>query len=236
MLDQALLAVHGWMAGRDVLAGLGAFAWGLASVLLSPCHLASIPLMVGYVAGQGRLVEGRAAVGYAALFSLGLFGSIAAVGAACALLGRMLGDVGGWLPAVVGALLVGVSLDMLGLLPARGGGGGLARLRLRGLSGALLLGLAYGVLSGACTFGFLAPVLGVVTLSGEVGWGLALTALFALGHCLPILAAGSFAGATGGYLERAGRGRALVLLRRGAGALVGLAGLYFLLSPLAAGS
>ena len=41
---------------------------------------------------------------------------------------------------------------------------------------------------------------------------------------------------TGGYLERAGRGRCLALLRRGAGALVGLAGLYFLLSPLAAGS
>ena len=79
-------------------------------------------------------------------------------------------------------------------------------------------------------------MLGVVTLSGEVGWGLALTVLFALGHCLPILAAGSFAGATGRWLERAGRGRALVLLRRGAGALVGLAGLYFLLSPLAAGS
>ena len=53
---------------------------------------------------------------------------------------------------------------------------------------------------------------------------------------LPILAAGSFAGTTGRYLERAGRGRSLALLRRGAGALVGLAGLYFLLSPLAAGS
>ncbi|EKO37767.1 MAG: thiol:disulfide interchange protein [Solidesulfovibrio magneticus str. Maddingley MBC34] len=236
MLDQALAAIHGWMAGRDVLAGLGAFAWGLASVLLSPCHLASIPLIVGYVAGQGRLVEGRAAVGYAALFSLGLFGSIAAVGAACALLGRMLGDVGGWLPALVGVLLVAVSLDMLGLLPARRGGGGLARLRLRGLSGAFVLGLAYGVLSGACTFGFLAPVLGVVTLSGELGRGLALTALFALGHCLPILAAGSFAGATGGYLERAGRGRALLLMRRWAGGLVGAAGLYFLFSPLAGGS
>lgn len=170
------------------------------------------------------------------MFSLGLFGFIAAVGAACALLGRMLGDVGGWLLAAVGALLVVVSLDMLGLLPARSGGGGLARLRLRGLAGAFVLELAYGVLSGACTFGFLAPVLAVATLSGEAGRGLALTALFALGHCLPILAAGSFAGTTGRYLERAGRGRSLALLRRGAGALVGLAGLYFLLSPLAAGS
>ena len=34
----------------------------------------------------------------------------------------------------------------------------------------------------------------------------------------------------------AGRGRALLLMRRGAGGLVGAAGLYFLLSSLAAGS
>jgi cytochrome c-type biogenesis protein len=231
MLDSLLVAVNGLMTGPGVAALIGALAWGLVSVLLSPCHLASIPLIVGYVAGQGRLVEGRAAVGYAAAFSLGLFCTIAAIGAVCSLLGRMLGDVGAALPAVIGGLLVVVSLDMLGLLPRRAGGGGLSRLRLRGPLGALVLGLAYGLLSGACTFGFLAPVLAVVTVGGEVVRGLVLTALFALGHCLPILAAGSFAGATSRYLERAGRSRWTLGLRRGAGLLVGGLGCFYLLQP-----
>lgn len=232
LLDGWLLAINAAMAGEGAAAGAGAFLWGLASVLLSPCHLASMPLIVGYVAGQGRLITGWAAVRYAAAFSLGLFVTIAAVGLACSALGRLLGDVGPVFPAVVGALLLVVSLDMLGVLPARHGRTGLAaRLRLRGLSGALVLGLAYGGLSGACTFGFLAPILAVAGVQGRVGQGTLLAALFALGHCLPILAAGSFAGAVGRYLESAAIGRASRFFRRGAGLVVGGMGLYFLLRP-----
>ncbi|KHK01903.1 cytochrome c biogenesis CcdA family protein [Desulfovibrio sp. TomC] len=236
MLDGFLLAVNAWMAGSGAAAGVGAFLWGLASVLLSPCHLASIPLVVGYVAGQNRLVTGVLALRYAAAFSLGLFVTIAAIGAGCAVLGRMLGDVGPVFPAVVGGLLLVVSLDMLGVLPSRSGGAGLAsRLRLRGLPGALVLGLAYGGLSGACTFGFLAPILAVVTIQGQVARGTALAALFALGHCLPILVAGSCAGAVSRSLENAAVGRASRLFRRGAALVVGGLGLYFLLRPLVAG-
>jgi cytochrome c-type biogenesis protein len=82
-----------WMTGGFTYAVLGCFLWGVVSVLFSPCHLASIPLMIGYVAGQGRVVQGREAAGYASLFSLGLFISIALVGIACSLLGKMLGDI-----------------------------------------------------------------------------------------------------------------------------------------------
>ena len=69
MFDQFLLTVNTWMIGGFGLAVVGCFLWGLVSVLFSPCHLASIPLMVGYVAGQGTLVQGRQAVGYSLLFS-----------------------------------------------------------------------------------------------------------------------------------------------------------------------
>jgi cytochrome c-type biogenesis protein len=53
------------------LAAVGCFLWGVVSVLFSPCHLASIPLIVGYVAGQDRMVEGRQAALYAGLFTTG---------------------------------------------------------------------------------------------------------------------------------------------------------------------
>ncbi|WP_309540744.1 hypothetical protein [Nitratidesulfovibrio liaohensis] len=86
---------------------------GLVSVMLSPCRLArSIPLIVGYVAGQGRLVEGRQAAGYAALFMVGLF--IALIRVACALLGHMLGDMGLSWTIPVGALLLWVAFGMSG--------------------------------------------------------------------------------------------------------------------------
>ena len=84
------------MTGTMAFAVLGSFLWGMVSVLFSPCHLASIPLMVAYVAGQEKAVNPWQAVGYSAAFSIGLFITIAAIGVACALLGRMLGDVGNY--------------------------------------------------------------------------------------------------------------------------------------------
>ena len=97
-----------------LLGGLGCFLWGMVSVLFSPCHLASIPLIIGYVGGQNQLVEGRKATLYAIVFTTGLFITIAVVGLVCSLLGRMLGDVGPYWTIAIGLLLIWVALDMLG--------------------------------------------------------------------------------------------------------------------------
>lgn len=236
--DQFLLTVNAWMSWNGGISGLalaGAFLWGLVSVLFSPCHLASIPLIIGYVAGQGRLVEGREAARFAVAFSSGLFATIALVGLACSLLGRMLGDVGPYWTLAVGAVLVWVALDMLGLVHLLGlgkcslTGGLLARFTLRGIPGALALGLGYGLLSGSCTFGFLAPMLAVVSVQGQALPGALLILFFALGHCLPIVVAGSSAALARGLMERFSGGSLWV--RRAAGALVGGLGLYFILLP-----
>ena len=69
MFDQLFVAINSWMVDSFALAAAGCFLWGVVSVLFSPCHLASIPLMVGYVAGQGRLIEGREAARYAVVFT-----------------------------------------------------------------------------------------------------------------------------------------------------------------------
>lgn len=229
MFDEFLLAVNAWMTGGSAAAYAGAFLWGLVSVLFSPCHLASIPLIVGYVAGQGRLVQGREAARYALAFTSGLFASIALVGAACALLGRMLGDIGPYWTIGVGLVLVFVALDMLGLAACRMPGSLMSRLTLRGLPGALVMGLAYGLLSGSCTFGFLAPLLAVITVQEQVMTGVGLVLAFALGHCLPIAVAGSSAALARRMMEGFSGGGTLV--RRAAGALVGMLGLYFIARP-----
>ncbi|MDP3696118.1 MAG: cytochrome C biosynthesis protein, partial [Desulfocapsaceae bacterium] len=70
MLDQLFLTVNSWMTGTIGLALVGSFLWGMVSVLFSPCHLASIPLIIAYVGGQNKIVEGRRAAIFAILFSL----------------------------------------------------------------------------------------------------------------------------------------------------------------------
>ena len=117
MLNQIFLSINQWMAGGLLIAAVGCFSWGVVSVLFSPCHLASIPLVIGYVGGQNKLLTGRDAVPYALLFTLGLFITIAAVGLTCIMLGRMLGDVGPYWNLLLGAILIWVAMDMVGTAP-----------------------------------------------------------------------------------------------------------------------
>lgn len=224
--------INRWLTGSLLLALAGSFLWGVVSVLFSPCHLASIPLIIAYVGGQQQILSGRQAARYALLFSLGLFLTIAMVGVICVLLGRMLGDVGPYWTILVGLILLWLAADMLGVAKcALPGGTTLAKLKIEGGVGALVLGLAYGVLSGSCTFGFIAPLLAVVAVQGEVAAGIALILVYALGHCLPIALAGGSSAKIKRLIETGSMQQGSVWVRRVAGVIMLALGLYFILRP-----
>lgn len=231
MLGTFFITVNEWMSGGLVLAAVGCFIWGIVSVLFSPCHMASIPLIIGYVGGQKTLISGRQAAPFAILFTLGLFMTIAVVGLVCIWLGRMMGDVGPYWTLLLGAILLWIALDMLGIAKCSLPGNTLARLQIRGLTGAFLLGLAYGILSGSCTFGFIAPILAIITVQEKMATGMLLLLIFAAGHCLPIMVAGSSTAAVKKLLEKSSFQQGSIWFRRGAGILVGGLGIYFLLLP-----
>lgn len=231
MLDQMFITVNQWISGGTVVAAAGCFIWGMVSVLLSPCHMASIPLIIGYVGGQDKMVNPRQAGLYSVLFTVGLFLTIAAIGILCALLGRMLGDVGNYWQLLIGGILIWVALGMLGVEKCAMSGSLLYRLKVRGLTGAFILGLAYGILSGSCTFGFIAPILAIITVQEQVMTGIFLIILFGLGHCLPIVIAGSSIAAVRKLMENTAWQGAGTWFRKGAGTLIGLLGIYFIIYP-----
>ncbi len=231
MLDTFILAVNGWIAGGSTIAAAGCFLWGMVSVLFSPCHFASIPLIVAYVGGQERAIDPKQAGLYAAAFTGGLFITIALVGIICAVLGRILGDVGSYWQVLIGGVLIWVALGMLGVEKCQMSGGLLQRLNFRGVSGAFGLGLAYGVLSGSCTFGFIAPILAIITVQQKITTGILFILLFAAGHCLPIMVAGSSTAAVRKLMESNAWQGAGNWFRKGAGVFICLLGIYFIISP-----
>ncbi len=231
-MEQIFLTINSWMSQGLLLGGLGCFLWGVVSVLFSPCHLASIPLIIGYVGGQNHLIEGRKATLYAVVFTTGLFLTIAAIGLICSLLGRMLGDVGSYWTIVVGFILLWVALDMLGVAKCSLPGGGLmAKFTLKGLTGAFVLGLAYGILSGSCTFGFIAPILAIISVQDTFVAGLVFILLFGIGHCLPIAVAGSSTAMVKRLLANSNWQQGGRLVRKMAGSMIGLLGIYFVVQP-----
>jgi cytochrome c-type biogenesis protein len=143
----------------------------------------------------------------------------------------MLGDVGPYWTIAIGLLLLWVALDMLGVAKCSLSGGQMSRYALQGLSGAFVLGLAYGVLSGSCTFGFIAPILAIISVQDKLFTGLVFILLFAIGHCIPIVVAGSSTATVKRLLISSSWQQGGRFFRRLAGTLIALLGVYFIVQP-----
>ena len=200
----------------------------MLSIVLSPCHLASLPLIVAYIDQQGRLSTRRAAA-ISTLFAAGILVTIALVGAITAAAGRMLGDLGSWGNWVVAVVFFVVGLYLVGVIPLPLGPAGVTMKR-RGMLAAAVLGLIFGLALGPCTFAFMAPMLAVTfrLASSHLAYGLALLAAYGLGHCSVIVLAGTSTGWVQSYLNWNQRSGGAVIVRRVCGVLILAAGLYLI--------
>ncbi|MFP4027544.1 MAG: cytochrome c biogenesis CcdA family protein [Candidatus Brocadiia bacterium] len=216
-------AVHGTPA-----VALGAsLLWGILSIVLSPCHLASIPLIVGFIDEQGNMSTKRAFL-ISTVFSAGILATIAAIGAVTAAAGRMMGDVGVWGNYAVSVIFFVVGLHLLEVIPMPWSGPGQVGMKRRGMLAALILGLVFGIALGPCTFAYMAPMLGVVFHTGGTNpvFGGLLLLLYGVGHCSVIVAAGTSTELVQGYLDWNERSKGAVILKKICGVLVILGGLY----------
>jgi cytochrome c-type biogenesis protein len=215
--------------GAPAVALGAALVWGVLSILLSPCHLSSIPLIVGFIGEQGRMSTGRA-FGISALFASGILLTIAAIGAATSAAGRMMGDVGPWGNYFVAAIFFLVGLHLLDVVPMPWSGPGHVGMKRKGLLAAIVLGLVFGIALGPCTFAYMAPMLGVAFRAGSSDplFGGLLLALYGVGHCSVIVVAGTSTELVQRYLNWTERSRGARILKRVCGILVILGGLYLL--------
>jgi cytochrome c-type biogenesis protein len=121
------------------LALAAAFAWGVLSVALSPCHLSSVPLVVAYMSGGEELPSGRRALWISSAFALGILASVALVGVVTARLGPVFGVALGPCTFAFMAPLLGIALRASG---AGAAGYGVLLEALYGLGHSLAVALA----------------------------------------------------------------------------------------------
>jgi len=215
--------------GSPAIALTAAFVWGILSILLSPCHLASIPLIVGFIDQQGKTSTKRALL-ISTLFAVGILITIAAIGAVTAAAGRMLGDVGKFGNYFVATIFFVVGLILLDVIPMPFSGPGQVNMKRKGTLAAFILGLVFGIAIGPCTFAYMAPMLGVTfkLASTNVFYGAFLLVVYGLGHCSVIVFAGTCTGLVQRYMNWNEKSKGAVILKKICGVLVVSGGLYLI--------
>ena len=217
------------------LAPVAVFLGGVLTAS-NPCVLAMVPLMIGYVGGDQKTRGWRQGLALSFVFVLGLSIVFAVMGMLAALGGRLLGDVGPYWPYLVGTVAVFMGLHLAEIvrfpLPAWSG----VTPRKKGILGALLLGAMFGIVSMPCAVPILALVLTSITARGvSLAGGAALLVLYALGHSVLILLAGTSMGWAKRMIEEGRFRTASERTRKAGGILVALVGAYFIVSTLVSG-
>lgn len=215
--------------GAPLLALAAAAVWGVLSIILSPCHLASIPLIVGFISKQGSVTVQRA-FWTSGLFAVGILVTIAAIGAITAAAGRMLGDVGPCGNYFVAVIFLVVGLHLLGAIPMPWSGPGQVGMKHKGLLAAFILGLLFGIALGPCTFAYMAPMLGVTFRLAKSTplYGVSLLLAYGVGHCTVIVMAGTSAELVQRFLNWNEHSKGVTMVKIICGILVMLGGVWLI--------
>ena len=225
MIESIFIALYEAMTGSIWLALLASFGWGILSILFSPCHLSSIPLVVGFISSQGKIPISRTFY-ISLIFSVGILITIAAIGIITASLGRLMGDVGSFGNYLVAGIFFLVGLYLLDIIKLDWNSAGLRKIKVKGLLAALILGLLFGIALGPCTFAYMAPVLGVVFQTAQTNY------LLGLGHCSVIVGAGTLTGKVQKYLNWSEESKTILWIKRVCGLLVILGGMYLIYTTM----
>ena len=213
------------MQNQPGMAFLAAFLGGIVSAS-SPCVLAAIPLVIGYVGGYSGGSRTRAAL-YSLVFVLGLAITFTLLGAAASAMGQVLGFLGRWLYLGLSIIAVLMGLQLLGILSFPLPFQGTKAVKSKGLFGAFLIGLLTGTVSSPCATPVLAVILAYVSAKGNIIYGASLLFTYAIGHCALIFLAGLSIGLTQSIVQSGGVKSFSLYAKKLSGALLMAAGIYF---------
>jgi cytochrome c-type biogenesis protein len=212
------------LTDNPFLAYIGVFLGGILSSS-SPCVLATIPLVIGYVGGYSE-GDRRKAVLYSLTFILGLSLTFTALGAIASMVGGLFGVISRTWYFIVGGVAIAIGLNLIGLFELNLPVPVHLQPKQRGILGAFLLGIFFGIVSSPCATPVLALILTFVASKGELAYGVSLLFIYALGHCALIFLAGIATGFVESFIQSKGISNLTTWGKRVGGLIVVLVGIY----------
>ena len=219
------------MTGEEGL--IAAFLGGLLTSA-SPCVLAAVPVVVGFVGGQA--LSPQRAWSLSLAFVVGMNLALLVIGLLAARLGFLMGALPGpWLVVVGGLVLVAAAWLWRSSAPRCGFNlplGMQERLARSGYWGALVLGALIGTVMSPCATPVLAAALAIAGSGAFLGasmlWGGALLLAYGLGHSVLILLAGAMPSTAASMAARFSRWSRWLPGRRSFSAVMAFAGAWWM--------
>jgi cytochrome c biogenesis protein CcdA len=212
------------LQNKPVLAYGASYLGGVVATA-SPCILASIPLVIGFVGGYAG-GNRKQAFYYSLTFVVGLALVMSILGAVAALMGTLFGEVGNFWRFAVAIIFMIMGLQLSGMINLKLGGASQKFLPQRtGLIGALILGGLFGLVLSPCASPVLAVILTLAAVKGEVAYGSSLLFAYALGQGTLVILAGTFTGVIENFLQSKGA-KFGTIMQQAAGLLIFFVGAY----------
>lgn len=171
---------------------------------LTPCTLSMLPITIGYISSCDDDRTSSSGFVQSLWFALGMATTLAGLGIAATLLGKVYGQIGIGLPLIVGTIAILMGLNQLELLPLRMPAGlGLEWISKdlpRGLR-SYLIGLTFGLVASPCSTPVLATLLAWIGTTQNPLLGAGLLLSYAVGYVAPLVLAGTFTSALKKILE-----------------------------------
>lgn len=224
-MNNLILNFSSFLSNNIWFAIITAFLAGIVSSF-SPCILSTIPLIIGYVGGYAKK-DSKLAYKYSLIFCIGIIVTFTLLGAASALLGKLFTGAGRWWYIVLGAIMLIIGLQLIGVIEFGNNACKMPNKR-KGLVGAFFLGILGGILSSPCSTPILAAILAFVASRGNILLGIVMLLLYSIGHCVLIFMAGTSIGlveaiSSSSKTQRVGRVLKIVLA-----IIIFIAGFYLL--------
>lgn len=199
----------------------------LAGILTSftPCSLSSIPLVIGYVGSTGAQ-DTRRAFRLSVVFAIGMAVTFTVLGTAASLLGRLMHGTGSWWYLALGVLMILMALQIWEIFNFIPSTYLISKNTKRGYIGAFLAGVLGGFFSSPCATPVLVVLLAIVAKEGSLIFGIVLLLLYAIGHSVLVLIAGTSMGFVQKISASERYGKASNVLKIFMGFVILLIGLY----------
>ena len=191
-----LSGIFKFMYSSGAIKYLGAFLWGVASVLLSPCGISLVPLVVGYVANTDNPSHFRA-FRISCAFCVGIIINLSLVAFVTSGIGMLLGGYERFLTLITAGVFIVMGLQIMGVIRLKflAFGSRVKGTESQDMKGAVVLGILSGLAIGPCNIAYVSPVLSLAMseASGGIVGAVMMVLCYALGYCAVLVGAGTFA-------------------------------------------